>query len=413
MLEFASNIKIINRKGKIILINKENGKWLRVSQETYKRIELIVKEGIEQNGLVGEIKDSDKEYIQKKIKDCLDLGLVIVNEECTEIDKTVLVEITNRCNLYCAHCCNSSEKKVDFELSTVEVKKIIDNLIQRHPTRVTLSGGEPMIRDDFFDLIHYLRSNYEGEIILMTNGTLINVDNVSKIVKNVDAINISLDGVDEKSCERIRGVGTYKKVMRAITLIKEKGFDSIILSMVVPDGDIEMQKRFIKLNEDLGTKPLIRGFIELGRGNKNSNLFKKVVKGEKLKDIFSEENFEIEGMKRITPCTCAAGTKKIIVDYRGDIYPCQWFRGEQDKLGNALKYECESLSEGEFPKEVEKYLPDNYEKCQECAVNYFCWPCPGELKEKHKNKKELDLICTKIKPILFKHVWGEELLDES
>lgn len=64
------------------------------------------------------------------------------------------------------------------EIDTIAFKKVIDKVTASNPDRIIVSGGEPMIRKDFMEIMQYLRHQYHGKIDLSTNATLINDTNV-------------------------------------------------------------------------------------------------------------------------------------------------------------------------------------------------------------------------------------------
>ncbi|WP_035011505.1 radical SAM protein [Enterococcus crotali] len=101
------------------------------------------------------------------------------------VNETVSIETTHRCNLHCAHCCMnaSNNMKEESDLSLEQMKEMLNKIIEWKPKRIMLSGGEPMLRKDFFLILSYLRSRYNGTIILSTNGTFINSKNASQLVK--------------------------------------------------------------------------------------------------------------------------------------------------------------------------------------------------------------------------------------
>lgn len=110
--------------------------------------------------------------------------------------------------------------------------------------KLVFSGGEPMVRSDFWEILDYTRKNYKGKIDIATNATLINEANVDRLIANVNRLDISIDGIDEDSCSEIRGKGVFNKVIRSINLLKERGFDEIYLSMVISDYNKELKKVF-------------------------------------------------------------------------------------------------------------------------------------------------------------------------
>ncbi|MSS64757.1 radical SAM/SPASM domain-containing protein [Velocimicrobium porci] len=410
MYNFGFNIRIIKYKNKVILINSENGKWMRISKKVYEIIVWIVNENLDYEQLMNKFVDDNDQIYLKKILECLlKLGILFIKDEKIFSKKTVLFEMTNRCNLHCVHCCNNSEMCTDFELKYDEIIKIFDFLVNEQPINIILTGGEPLIRSDFLELLSYLRDNYKGKISLMTNGTLINELNVDSLISNVDEINISLDGIDESTTDIIRGEGVYKKVLTAINLLRKKRYNNITLSMVISEKNYKFQQNFIELNKKLGTKPLIRGFAEVGRGKTNKELFIEKGNKEYLENVFSDENLAVEETKNISPCTCSAGLEKILVDYKGNVFPCQWFKEPENKMGNILDNQRKEFQNNKGVKSIKKFYPWNYKRCSSCEVNAFCWPCPGELKNKAQNEEEFKQICNMIRPILFRKVWDEEV----
>ena len=157
-----------------------------------------------------------------------------------------------------------------------------------NPTSIILTGGEPMIRDDFIELIDWLKNQYKGKIFLMTNGTLINNANVKKIVNTFSQIDISIDGIDDETCEKIRGKGVYDKVVKAVQLLQHNNFHKISLSMVDTHITHKYIREFYKLNEKLNTHPIIRSFSAVGRGEKNKHQLE--LKGEDYEESKQSEN---------------------------------------------------------------------------------------------------------------------------
>lgn len=274
MYRFSTNVKKIIHNDKLVLINLNTGQWIRMSMTVYKIIDKFIVKNVPYEQLMTVLADEeDKRYVASIIKQMLEIEVIYCGKEKCRNQKVVIFEVTNRCNLRCVHCCNNADVCSDYELSKNEVIKILDFLISNDPVNIIISGGEPLIRDDFVEIICYLRKNYDGKITVMTNATLINKNNVSFIVKNIDEINISIDGIDEKTTDRVRGKGVFKKVLDTVNLLHEEDFGNIALSMVFGDKNYHLESKFIALNRRLGTRPVIRGFAEMGRGKENKDVF--------------------------------------------------------------------------------------------------------------------------------------------
>ncbi len=68
------------------------------------------------------------------------------------------MELTNQCNLRCRHCYAGSGEKLDNELSTAEVKGLLEELSRLGSVEVEFSGGEPLLRPDLFEIIAYAKT---------------------------------------------------------------------------------------------------------------------------------------------------------------------------------------------------------------------------------------------------------------
>lgn len=124
---------------------------------------------------------------------------------------------TKTCNLKCRHCYMSSDnKKYQNELTTQEAKSFIDDLADFRVPVLLFSGGEPLIRPDFFELAEYAQAKGVRPT-LSTNGTLITRE-VAQRIKDIGVgyVGISLDGLQDVN-DQFRGVeGAFQKAMAGI-----------------------------------------------------------------------------------------------------------------------------------------------------------------------------------------------------
>lgn len=276
-----------------------------------------------------------------------------------------------------------------------------------NPKSITSSGGEPMIREDFFDIASFLRENYTGIITLSTNGTLITKDNVAKLCDLVDQIDISIDGIDEESCAKIRGRGVFGKVLNSVDLIHECDFTNVSLSMVFSDTNEMYEEQFYELNKKLGTKALPRIYADIGRAKNNREQFTSKTKNESYIPLsfLKEEHIDELGF-----CSCAAGRKMIFIRHDGSIYPCPSFMKKKYMMGNINDIDSlDMITASNIDEAVRKHMLEANmmfsEKCSECPVKYFCWSCIGDT-DRFPTEEALDNYCKLTKPILMKRVWS-------
>lgn len=135
----------------------------------------------------------------------------------------VVWNLTRTCNLKCLHCYTSS-KYVHYqgELTTNEVKEVLEDLASYGIPMLILSGGEPLLRQDIFEIAEYARS-LGLRLTLSTNGTLIDDDTARNLKGLFTYVGISLDGIGHTN-DMIRGVkGAYKNAIQGIRNVKRKG----------------------------------------------------------------------------------------------------------------------------------------------------------------------------------------------
>lgn len=142
----------------------------------------------------------------------------------TRTGPVVIWNLIRRCNLHCSHCYSASTDK-DFpgELSFAQVCTVLDDLHAFGVRAVILSGGEPLLRPDIFDIARHAGAlgMYVG---LSSNGTLINASNIDALAScGLGYIGVSLDGLQERH-DRIRGqAGAYAASLEGLRLCRDRG----------------------------------------------------------------------------------------------------------------------------------------------------------------------------------------------
>lgn len=147
-----------------------------------------------------------------------------VPKKASERRPIVVWNITRTCNLKCVHCYNDSgASKASDELSNVEAKGVIDDLVQFGVPSILFSGGEPLTRPDLFELIGYAVERGVRTVI-STNGTLITPEKAKQIKKHgVSYVGISLDGIGPVN-DKFRGVtGAFVKAVEGIKNCQDAG----------------------------------------------------------------------------------------------------------------------------------------------------------------------------------------------
>jgi MoaA/NifB/PqqE/SkfB family radical SAM enzyme len=138
-------------------------------------------------------------------------------------------ETTLTCNAACKHCGSSAEnKQYEGELTTQEIKDAFRQIAQdmnADRILINVTGGEPLVRKDLFEVMEYAVGDLGFHWGMTTNGILLNDENIEKSrAAGMETISVSIDGL-EQTHDCFRGVeGSYQTILRNIKSLKQAGF---------------------------------------------------------------------------------------------------------------------------------------------------------------------------------------------
>ncbi len=182
----------------------------------------------------------------------------------------VIWNLIRRCNLTCKHCYSiSADKNFPGELSTQEVFGVMGDLKHFHVPVLILSGGEPLLHPDIFDIAK--RAKEMGFYVgLSSNGTLIDESNIDKIsAVGFNYVGISLDGMAATHDRFRRMQGAFEKSMHGIRLCKAHGIKVGIRFTLTQDNAQDLPA-ILQLMDDEGLDKFYLSHLNYaGRGNKN------------------------------------------------------------------------------------------------------------------------------------------------
>ena len=134
----------------------------------------------------------------------------------------VIWNLLRRCNLTCKHCyATSADSPFRNELNTIEALRVIDDLYAAGVRVLILSGGEPLLRPDLFQLAGHARA--QGFFVaLSSNGTLIDETNIERIANaQFDYVGVSIDGLQDVHDAWRQMAGSFAAALRAIDLCRQ------------------------------------------------------------------------------------------------------------------------------------------------------------------------------------------------
>jgi AdoMet-dependent heme synthase len=299
--------------------------------------------------------------------------------------------VTRECNMKCGHCyINATDKKLQNELTTNEAKKLIDQIAEVSHPLLVLSGGEPLLRKDIYELIRYGTS--KGlKMGLGSNGSLID-DAVADKLKEagINTVSISLDSNVPEQHDEFRGVpGSWQKAVNAITALRKRGV-LMQVNTTVTQQNYNQIDDIMSLVENLGVENFHLFFlVPTGRGTKIADIspekYEEMIKVTFAKTAKHKLNVKpscapqfmriAKGMgldMRQWIRGCIAGMYYIRIYPNGDVTPCPYL---PVKLGNIKE---KSFKEIWFSSDMLKALRDPMclkGKCGACEFKDVCGGC--------------------------------------
>ncbi len=254
-------------------------------------------------------------------------------------------ELTYACNLSCAHCLSASGRADPNELSTSEALALIDEIAAMQIFYVNVGGGEPMLREDFFDILEHAVQRHVG-VKFSTNGTRLGPAAARRLAQSdyVD-VQVSLDGIDAATNDALRGRGSYARARRAMDNLAEAGFGAFKISVVVTRENVGQLDAYEALAEHYGAELRLTRLRPSGRGvavwdalrptmAQNRDLYRwllerpQVLTGDSFFDL-SALGEPLEGLN-----LCGAGRVVCLIDPVGDVYACPFVIHERFRAGN-------------------------------------------------------------------------------
>ena len=228
--------------------------------------------------------------------------------------KWIAWEITRRCNLKCVHCRSSSELEIkghpDFSLE--EAKRVLDDIASYASPVVVLSGGEPLLREDVFEIAKY--GGAKGlRMCLATNGTLVTEEKCKQIkAADIKMVSLSLDGStaaihDDFRCQP----GAYDGTINAATLFKKHAIPFLINSSFTKRNQQDISNVY-KLAKKLGaTAWYMFMIVPTGRGE---DIMEELISPEDYEELLAW-HYEMEKQEDelLVRPTCAPHYYRVVV----------------------------------------------------------------------------------------------------
>ena len=236
----------------------------------------------------------------------------------------ITIAPTYRCVCRCVHCgVNSPERPKEDELSTKEIKSIINQAKALGVLQVTFTGGEPLLRKDIFELIGH--ANSIGLLTrLNTSGILIDRDIADKLKKSgLTQGAVSIDDADPDTHDELRGVpGAYDRAVRGIQNLNQAGVLCQINTYADRRNIAGGLKKIISMGRKLNVLAVYFIFpTAIGHWEQD---FSKILTDEEKKTVRDLQETTFVHLELATPETLCGILKKMIlfISPQGNVTPC-------------------------------------------------------------------------------------------
>ena len=170
----------------------------------------------------------------------------------------IRLSITDVCNFKCGYCLPNGyfkqENKPGF-LTLDEISNLVSALSELGVSKIRLTGGEPTVRKDFFDILKNIKSKGKiNNLVMTTNGYKLNQIADQLIKDGINGINISIDSLDRNKFKEITGHDRLPQILEGIKILQDKGFANIKVNAVLlknindSEADFDSWEQFVKEN---------------------------------------------------------------------------------------------------------------------------------------------------------------------
>src|SRR5712691_5111599 len=300
------------------------------------------------------------------------------------IPLSVQLDLTYRCNERCIHCYLDHDDH--GEMTTAEIKGLLDQMAEAGVFYLTISGGEILMRRDFFELLEYARAR-TFSVKLKTNGVLIREKEAARLrALGVDYVQISIYSHRPEVDDAITKMpGSLEQSIRGMRLLRQQGIHVIMANVWMRQNALDypgVKALAAELGAQFMLDPTVTPMMDGERSILNLNVDEAA-----LREVFRNESLvggNIEefcapplspGEDEMDQLPCSAGHTACYVSPYGDVYPCVQFPLPS---GNVRRMKFVDIwRDSPQLNEVRSIKLRDMPTCSKCTHGGTCTRCPG------------------------------------
>jgi radical SAM protein with 4Fe4S-binding SPASM domain len=320
------------------------------------------------------------------------------NEVGVRTPLDAMIELTKLCSIKCSHCYIGDARwvKDPNEISTAELKELMDILHQKGTLWLCFTGGEALMRKDFREI--WLYAKQKGFLLtLFTNATLID-ESLGDFLVQYPPFNIevSIYGATEKTYELVSQVkGSFRRFRHGLEVLRNRPQLKFLLKTVVMKENKEDLPLMRQLAEELGVEfkfdPVINPSVGKGKSGGLAPCASRMTQEEVIAVELGDDKRVKEEAQWIATAQakpenavrdeqlfgCSAGTNSIYLQADGKLQMCvlTGHRGHKITKTESMEQAFTKTWASFGQARDEKLKPDS--PCRSCDIAYLCSNCPG------------------------------------
>lgn len=252
--------------------------------------------------------------------------------------KKIVWEMTSQCNMFCQHCCTNALSKIDTQefifADEKLIKRRLDEMLSFGIKEFYISGGEPLLVKNIFDIVNFLKRR-RAIVSIATNGYCLDEKVIKKFSKiGVDLLHVSLDGHLPEIHNHLRGGNFFKRIVNNLAIVKKYRIPLRVGCIIWRENE-NLLEEMVKFCLNLDIKELrFSWLIKVGRFKQNPGIYPR----RKWISVMSEIN-KLKGKyknkimisihrnpftKVKTNYPCLGGEKLFFLNSKGQLSPCSW-----------------------------------------------------------------------------------------